>query len=196
VYVGFRCAKQGVEKAKSTSSAKQPASQPVHAAPAQALPTTPASKPTNPPSTTPASVPTSVKTTDGGCDEVSCTVGSTTGPCCDKFEKSARPSAAPDGQPGLHGGSGSDLPETLDRMMITTSVAAIAAAAHACGDESPRAKGRVKIRVRVAPSGTVENAEVTEAPSPTLGRCVVKAMQRAQFPKTRSGGFFTHPFTF
>jgi hypothetical protein len=128
----------------------------------------------------------------GGCDEVSCVLNSYEGACCAKFKKR--------GGGGGGGGAapktgGSDLPETLDRAMISDGVSKVKARGQACGDKSP-AKGEVKVSVKVAPDGSIVSVTVTNTPDAALGNCVAAAMQGARFAKTQTGGKFAFPFRF
>jgi TonB family protein len=127
----------------------------------------------------------------GGCDEVSCVLNNYDGACCAKFKKKG-------GGGGGGGGGGShnsDLPDQLDRSMISNAVGAVKARVSACGDRSP-AKGKVKVHVKVGGDGRVSNVSVESSPDAALGACVQAAMQRATFPKTQSGGSFSYPFVF
>jgi predicted Zn finger-like uncharacterized protein len=134
------------------------------------------------------------KDTGGGsCDEVSCVLNNYEGACCAKFKK------GPKG--GSSGGSTSapksDLPDALDRAMISSGVANVKGRVTACGDKSS-AKGKVKVHVKVGPDGRVVGGGVSveTTPDPALGACVASAMQKATFAKTQSGGSFSYPFVF
>jgi predicted Zn finger-like uncharacterized protein len=138
----------------------------------------------------------------GGCDEVSCLLGTASGPCCAKYNKKGgggsttsptSPKATP---PPSGGGGGGDLPETLDRDMISNGVGAVSGAAHACSSKAPGVKGKVKVHVKVSPAGTINGVDVSETPDPALGNCVAGAMSRAHFAKTQKGGSFSYPFVF
>ncbi|MBA2541977.1 MAG: protein kinase [Deltaproteobacteria bacterium] len=122
-------------------------------------------------------------------DEVGCIVqGSDAPACCAKYKK---------GTPKLETGPkpSSDLPESLDRAMISQAVAGVKSRVTSCGDKSP-AKGSVKVSVKVTPDGSVENVTVKTTPDPALGACVAAAVKRARFPRTQSGGTFGYPFVF
>jgi hypothetical protein len=128
----------------------------------------------------------------GGCDEVSCVLNSYEGACCAKFKKGGSKAAAPSGGGG---GPKGDVPEGLDRTMISDGVDKVKARAMACGDKSP-AKGQVKISVKVGPDGHVSSVTVKNTPDAGLGNCVAGVMQKATFAKTQTGGSFAYPFTF
>src|SRR6185437_9572233 len=89
------------------------------------------------------------------CDEVSCLLDDYAGPCCAKFKK--KPQTAPSGSSA--GSADGALPESLDRAMISASVAAVRPRIAACADNSS-AKGRVKVHVRVGSDGTVTSTSV------------------------------------
>jgi hypothetical protein len=128
------------------------------------------------------------------CDEVSCVLNNNEGACCAKFKKPERvvPSRAPTSQPAA---SNEDLPDMLDRSMISEGVAKVKARVTSCGDRSP-AKGQVKVAVKVAPDGHVTAVTVKNTPDPGLGSCVASMMQQAIFAKTQNGGSFAYPYTF
>ncbi len=84
----------------------------------------------------------------------------------------------------------------LDRKMIQNTIGTVKAEVRACADLDPTKKGTVTLTVKVAPDGRVSIAAVKQAPSEKLGACVAKAIQRATFPVTTSGGSFTYPFVF
>ncbi len=112
---------------------------------------------------------------DGPCDEVSCVLQNNAGTCCAKFRSSEQ--------------------AALDRQMISAGVAAIRDRILACHGSSS-ATGVVKIRVRVEPSGRVNEVVVATSPDPALGACVQAAVRDARFPATQSGGSFSYPFVF
>lgn len=87
------------------------------------------------------------------------------------------------------------LPDSLDPAMISAAIANVKADIAACGTRSA-AVGQVKVSVAVFPGGRVSRVFVKSAPDPVLGECVSAAMQNATFPKTKSGGSFSYPFTF
>ncbi|HSN29157.1 MAG TPA: AgmX/PglI C-terminal domain-containing protein, partial [Kofleriaceae bacterium] len=128
----------------------------------------------------------------GGCDEVSCVLNNYDGACCAKFKKKGGGGggAAPSG-----GGGHSDLPDALDRSMISAGIANVKARVSACGDRSS-AKGKVKVHVKVGGDGRVSSVNVETSPDASLGACVAAAVQRASFAKTQSGGSFSYPFVF
>jgi TonB family protein len=128
----------------------------------------------------------------GGCDEVSCVLNNYDGACCAKFRKKGAGGggAAPSG-----GAAHSDLPDALDRSMISAGIANVKARVSACGDKSS-AKGKVKVHVKVGGDGRVSSVNVETSPDAALGACVQAAVQRASFSKTQSGGSFSYPFVF
>lgn len=127
---------------------------------------------------------------DGGCDEVSCVLSNYEGACCAKFKKGGSKTSGAAKPSG-----GGDLPDSLDRSMISEGVGKVKARVIACGDKSS-AKGDVKVKVKVNPDGSVGNVSVTSSPDGALGSCVASAMQKASFKKTQSGGTFSYPFKF
>jgi TonB family protein len=176
---------------------------PVHTAPPAVAPvhkTTPApthvaskpaaeTKPTPPPADTkPAKAADSGG--GGGCDEVSCVLSNYDGACCAKFKKKGGGGGAQAAAAG-----GGDLPDALDRSMISDGVAKVKARVMSCGDKSS-AKGQVKVSVKVDPSGKVTSVTVKNTPDPGLGDCVASQMQKATFAKTQTGGSFSYPYTF
>jgi len=90
----------------------------------------------------------------------------------------------------------SDADETaLDRSMISDGITKVKAAVSACGNGN-KTKGIVKIKVVVAPAGTVSSSTVTQTPDEALGKCVAGAISKATFAKTGQGGTFSYPFVF
>jgi outer membrane biosynthesis protein TonB len=118
------------------------------------------------------------------CDEVSCVLNDYEGACCAKYRKPPPPPPPP-----------ASTPESLDREAISSGMASVRAKVAACASTAP-AKGTVKIHVRVAASGLVTNVEVVATPDPALGGCVARAVARAVFPRTLTGGAFSYPFVF
>ncbi|HEY4058879.1 MAG TPA: hypothetical protein VGM39_19830 [Kofleriaceae bacterium] len=94
--------------------------------------------------------------------------------------------------------SSTDTPDSLDRAMITAAVAAIRPAINKCGESLSDAMPlRVRVRVSVTPFGRPSSSvSMADAGAESLGKCVVRAMNKARFPHTRSGGTFTYPFMF
>ena len=127
----------------------------------------------------------------GGCDEVSCVLNNYEGACCSKFKKKS----AGGGGAAPKAGGGGDLPDALDRAMISDGVNKVKAKVQACGDKSS-AKGQVKVSVKVNPGGDVASVSVKNTPDAGLGNCVAAAMQKARFAKTQNGGSFGYPFMF
>jgi len=128
----------------------------------------------------------------GGCDEVSCVLNNYDGACCAKFRKKG---AGGGGGAAAPSGGHSDLPDALDRSMISSGIANVKARVSACGDKSS-AKGKVKVHVKVGGDGRVSSVNVETSPDASLGACVAAAVQKATFSKTQSGGSFSYPFVF
>jgi TonB family protein len=151
-------------------------------------------KPDKKPETTAAAKP---ETSSGGCDEVSCVLNNYEGACCSKFRKGGGPKAPSGGGGGAKPSGGADLPESLDRGMISSGIAAVKARVSSCGDKS-QAKGKVKVHVKVGSDGRVASGGVSVESSPdaALGACVAAAVSKASFSKTQSGGSFSYPFVF
>jgi len=183
-------------KAPATSH-KTTATNPPPSAPKAPTPKAPDKAPTSaPPPRDPP--PAKVEKGDsGGCDEVSCVLNSYEGACCAKFRKSSsggKPGAA-GSVPAAPKSSGGDVPEGLDRTMISDGVAKVKARVMSCGDKSP-AKGQVKVSVKVGPDGHVVSVAVKNTPDVALGNCVAGMMQKATFARTQNGGSFAYPFPF
>ncbi len=115
-----------------------------------------------------------------GCDKVSCVIDAYARPCCEVY----RPR-----KPG-------ELPLELDRSMITAGMAKAKAAVIRCGEQTPTAKGIVRLAMKVAPDGSVAEASVSETPDATLGECVASAAKKVTFATTEQGGSFAYPFRF
>jgi predicted Zn finger-like uncharacterized protein len=183
------------------SGAQHPAQAPSHKAASTVAAATPkatpkADKPDKAPAAAPPRDPTPAPKADkggGDCDEVSCVLNSYEGACCAKFKKGGRGGGAAKASGG--GGGGGDLPDSLDRTMISDGVAKVKGRAQACGDKSP-AKGQVKVSVKVNADGSVASVTVRNTPDPGLGNCVAAAMQSARFARTQTGGSFAYPFQF
>jgi TonB family protein len=124
----------------------------------------------------------------GSCDEVSCILNYEP-VCCAKFRRPSPP-------PNTSATTARALPETLDRQGITDGVASIRGLIQACGQQHATAKGNVKVRVRVNPSGRVEEVLVESTPDPALGACVADVVRKAIFEPTFHGGAFSYPFVF
>jgi hypothetical protein len=118
------------------------------------------------------------------CDEVSCVIDAYEPACCAKFKK---PIPVP--QPG-------DLPQYIDKAMISAGVAKVKGRIMSCADKFPDAKGSVKIKVKVSPDGGIDSSSIVTSPDPGLGACVSSAMNAASFAKTQQGGTFNYPFMF
>ena len=151
-------------------------------------------KPAEKPAPAPKPDPAPAKGDAGGCDEISCVLNNNEGPCCAKFAKRGKGGG---GGAAAGGGAkgGADLPDSLDRAMITDGIGKVRARVMSCGDKSP-AKGQVKVSVKVGPDGRVANVTVKNTPDDALGACVAGQVQKAVFPKTQTGGQFAYPYTF
>ena len=177
---------------KTTS---KPATRPTTTTTTSSRPTVATSKPDRKPDTT-TTTAAAKPDTSGGCDEVSCVLNNYEGSCCSKFKKGG--GSKPAG--GNSGGSkpaagGADLPDGLDRSMISTGIGNVKARVTSCGDKSS-AKGKVKVHVKVGGDGKVSNVTVESSPDAGLGSCVAAAVQKASFSKTQNGGSFSYPFVF
>jgi predicted Zn finger-like uncharacterized protein len=182
---------------------KRPTTAPTHKTtpPPSASPSSPPSTPKPPkqavekPAPTPKADPPAAKADAGGCDEISCVLNNNEGPCCAKFAKRGGKAGGGGGAAAKSGGGGGDLPDSLDRAMITDGIGKVRARVMSCGDKSP-AKGQVKVSVKVGPDGRVTNVTVKNTPDDALGACVSGMVQKATFPKTQTGGQFAYPYTF
>ena len=116
------------------------------------------------------------------CDEVPCDHPDA---CCDDTRRWRKPPPR----------SPSQGPVTLDRAMISTTIAAVKPAVTAC-NASGRAKGIVKVRVLVGPDGAPTTVTVMQGVDPPVDACVAAAIQQARFPPTDQGGAFSYPFVF
>jgi TonB family protein len=155
-------------------------------------PTQPKPPKADKPAAPPKADPPPAKADAGGCDEISCVLNNNEGPCCAKFAKKGG-KAAPSG--AASGAGKSDLPDSLDRAMISDGIGKIRARVMACGDKSP-AKGQVRVSVKVGPDGRVTSVTVKNTPDDGLGNCVASMVQKATFAKTQTGGLFAYPYTF
>lgn len=119
------------------------------------------------------------------CDEVSCVLDNYEPACCSVFKHAPTTRATQ-----------SELPDGLDRSMISAGIASVKGRVMSCGDKTPNAKGKVKVRVTVGEHGRVTQMSVQDAPDPVLGACVAAAVQMASFARTQNGGVFSYPFVF
>jgi TonB family protein len=117
------------------------------------------------------------------CDEVSCILDNYEGACCAVFKES------------IHTTTRSDLPDGIDRSMISAAIAKVKWRVTACADTSP-ARGKVKVHVKVDGAGRVAGVAVETSPDPELGACVAAAVRKAAFARTQHGGSFSYPFVF
>ena len=176
------------EKPTTTEKpAEKPKDKPAVAAKPKDRSTTIAAKPKD----RPAEKPLPESKDQAACDEVSCVLNNYEGACCSKFKKGK--SGGSTSKPASSGGG--DLPDSLDRAMISDGVAKVKARVMACGDKSS-AKVQVKVSVKVNPDGSVASVTVKTTPDPSLGSCVESAMKKASFKRTQNGGSFGYPFVF
>lgn len=89
-----------------------------------------------------------------------------------------------------------DVPDALDRATISAGISSIKPKVVECGKQAPDVKGKVKIKVVVAPAGTVTSATISDTPDEALGACVATAVKTAKFGATKNGGTFSYPFVF
>jgi len=94
------------------------------------------------------------------------------------------------------GSARADVPDGLDRAAISAGISSVKAKVVDCGKASPDVKGKVKVKVVVAPAGTVTSASISETPDDSLGQCVATAVKTAKFGATKNGGTFSYPFVF
>jgi TonB family protein len=83
----------------------------------------------------------------------------------------------------------------LTRADISAGMAKVQSKAMGCSASSS-AKGKVRVDIKVAGSGAVSGVTVLESPDPALGACVVSAVKKATFARTRTGGSFKIPYRF
>jgi hypothetical protein len=88
-----------------------------------------------------------------------------------------------------------ELPESIDRHAISSTINAIKPEIRACGERTLAFGTRAKARVRVSPDGSVASVTV-ESEHTDLGTCVRDVIQGATFPQTLRGGSFSYPFVF
>lgn len=84
----------------------------------------------------------------------------------------------------------------LNRAQISEAMAKVKPQIAACGDRAPAASGMLKLKIKVAPSGTVEIADALATPDKAIGECAVAIMKAATFAPTEAGGSFSYPFVF
>lgn len=117
------------------------------------------------------------------CDEVSCVLDDYARPCCDRYRRGTKHDVVANG-----------APLDLDRAMIADGVRSVKPRITACAPSTVH--GKVKVRVRVAPSGAVSSVTVLATPDPSLGSCVHDVMNSILFKPTQNGGAFSYPFIF
>jgi len=132
--------------------------------------------------------PPPAATSTSGCDEVSCLVEPDK-PCCKKYGRRS----------GGSSGSGSDsvdpsLPERPSRGDVASGIGDVKGSVSACGSRAPGG-GRVTVKIKISPSGTVASATATGG-SASLNGCVESAVKRARFPKSQLGASVNYPFIF
>jgi len=88
-----------------------------------------------------------------------------------------------------------DADDSLDRVAIADGVRKVHPKITACAATS-KAVGTVKVKVDVAPAGTVTRVSVASTPDVALGDCVAAAIKTATFRATKQGGAFSYPFLF
>ena len=158
-----------------------PTPTPTAAAPAPTTPpprrTTSAPRRTTPPTTTPAR--SSRPAAEDKCTDVSCAFSNYAEPCCAPFKPAATRTTQPQGE----------LPDDLDRGMLTAGIATIDA--QACAGRSS-AHGDVSVSIKVSPAGAVMRVTIKSSPAPALSSCVTAAAQKGTFAKTRRGGTFAY----
>lgn len=186
-------AKTDEPKATEPVKTEEPKADPKKTEPKKTDPkkTTAAVAKTEPKKTEPKTTAPKEAASAGGCDEVSCVLNNYEGACCAKFKKKS----SGGGTATTKSSGGGDLPDGLDRAMISDGVNKVKAKVQACGDKSS-AKGQVKVSVKVNPGGDVASVAVKNTPDAGLGNCVAAAMQKAKFAKTQNGGSFGYPFMF
>ena len=129
------------------------------------------------------------KPPSGKClDEVGCLLASPRPSCCSKYGR--KPSTT-----SSTSKPSSNLPEKLTRSDISKGISGVRSRVNSCGSRYS-AKGKVTVRVKVAPSGRVSSVSTSGAASGQVGSCVASAVKRARFPKTQRGGSFKYPFIF
>ena len=153
----------------------------------------PVTRPEAPPAPAPAAT-ASPPETEAGCDEVSCVLNNYDGACCQKFKKHGGSAPAPAPAPPATT-TDSDLPDSLDRSMISQGISRVKEGVMRCGDKSS-AQGKVKVHARVDPSGRVSEVHIEQTPDEELGNCVAAQIMKAHFQRTQLGGSFAYPFVF
>ena len=169
-------------------TAAAPAPAPASSAPAPAssapAPTSPPrrtpSAPRRTPSTTSSTPATSSRPAEHDkCTDVSCAFSNYAEKCCVPFKPAATHPTQPQGE----------LPDNLDRGMLTAGIATIDA--QACAGRSA-AHGDVSVSIKVSPAGAVTRVTIKSSPDPTLSSCVTAAAQKGTFAKTKRGGTFAY----
>ena len=94
------------------------------------------------------------------------------------------------------GSASADVPDGLDRAAISSGISKVKPKVQECGKASPDVKGKVKVKVVVAPAGGVSTATIVDTPDDSLGQCVATAVKTAKFGETKNGGTFSYPFVF
>lgn len=145
-------------------------------------------KPAEPPPVKP-SEPVAKTPAAQKCDEVACLVTPDL-PCCPRRN-------APGSQPKpTAAATDSSLPDKLDQADIIAGMKNVNARVMVCNDKAKGA-GQFKVKVTVAPDGSVSNAQAL-APlggTPAAG-CVESAVKAARFKRTKQPITFNYPYTF
>ena len=94
------------------------------------------------------------------------------------------------------GSARADVPNDLDRAAISSGISKVKPKVQECGKASPDVKGKVKVKIVVAPAGSVTTASIVDTPDDSLGQCVATAVKTAKFSETKNGGTFSYPFVF
>jgi hypothetical protein len=116
------------------------------------------------------------------CDEVSCVLTNYNGACCEKFKPPGKQ------QPAIADG--------INRNIISSVMRLASSEIQACPTDG--FVGTVKVKVVVAPDGSVTRATATATTNlpAALSSCVEGVVLDALFPKTVSGGTFSYPYTY
>jgi hypothetical protein len=102
--------------------------------------------------------------------------------------------------PGPGSGSGPPPPPPIAEQVGPADLAAamksIDAPLRNCRRRFPAVHGTMKLSLRVAPDGRVQEAVVTQTPDRAPINCVERAARGAKFPVTRRGGSLDHQLEF
>lgn len=103
------------------------------------------------------------------------------------------PEVAPQLEPAIPAPTRAD---SLDSDAVKRGVADVQDQIDRCGPKYPDACGIVRLRVRVAPDGSVTSVDIVQTDSNRLGKCAAAVMKTATFDATERGSLFTYPFNF